>query len=68
MTASRFIACGLFLLACSGCKLASEGTGGSLVPMDREAPEISGPDIDGKDFKLSDYRGKVVMLDFWGNW
>jgi hypothetical protein len=32
------------------------------------APEIKGEDIDGKAFKLSDYRGKVVVLDFWGNW
>ena len=32
------------------------------------APEIEGPDIDGVTFKLSDYRGKVVMLDFWGDW
>ena len=27
-----------------------------------------GKDIDGKRFKLSDYRGKIVVLDFWGNW
>lgn len=33
-----------------------------------EAPDIEGPDIDGEVFKLSDYRGKVVMLDFWGDW
>jgi hypothetical protein len=32
------------------------------------APEIEGEDLDGKHFKLSDYRGKVVVLDFWGNW
>jgi hypothetical protein len=32
------------------------------------APEIEGPDLDGTTFKLSDYRGKVVMLDFWGHW
>jgi hypothetical protein len=32
------------------------------------APEIEGEDIDGKRFKLSDYRGKVVVLDFWGHW
>lgn len=31
-------------------------------------PEIEGEDMDGKKFKLSDYRGKVVMLDFWGHW
>jgi len=32
------------------------------------APDIVAPDIDGVEFKLSDYRGKVVVLDFWGNW
>jgi len=34
----------------------------------RVAPEINGEDIFGKPFKLSDYRGKVVMLTFWGHW
>jgi|SRR5579884_592577 len=34
----------------------------------KPAPEIEGEDIDGKGFKLSDYRGKVVLLDFWGHW
>lgn len=34
----------------------------------KTAPEIEGEDIDGKRFKLSDYRGKIVVLDFWGNW
>ena len=24
--------------------------------------------LDGQKFKLSDYRGKVVVLDFWGHW
>ncbi len=33
-----------------------------------QAPEIIGEDVDGKKFKLSDYRGKVVLLDFWGDW
>ncbi|MDA7902134.1 peroxiredoxin family protein [Mariniblastus sp.] len=32
------------------------------------APEIEGVDLDGVAFKLSDYRGKVVMLDFYGDW
>jgi hypothetical protein len=31
----------------------------------KEAPDIEGQDQDGKRFKLSDYRGKVVLLDFW---
>lgn len=32
------------------------------------APDIEGKDLDEIPFKLSDYRGKVVMLDFWGHW
>ena len=32
------------------------------------APEIEGKDVEGNKFKLSDYRGKVVVLDFWGDW
>jgi len=32
------------------------------------APEIEATDLFGVPFKLSDYRGKVVLLDFWGNW
>lgn len=34
----------------------------------KPAPEIEGVDVDGKPFKLSDYKGKVVMLVFWGSW
>lgn len=32
------------------------------------APNIKGKDADGVDFMLTDYRGKVVVLDFWGHW
>jgi len=32
------------------------------------APDIAGEDLDGVAFQLSDYRGKVVVLDFWGFW
>jgi uncharacterized protein (DUF305 family) len=31
----------------------------------KAAPEIEGVDQDGKQFALSDYKGKVVLLDFW---
>jgi hypothetical protein len=33
-----------------------------------KAPDIQGTDSDGKSFKLSDYGGKVVVLDFWARW
>jgi peroxiredoxin len=32
------------------------------------APDLQGLDLAGKSFKLSDYRGKVVLIDFWGHW
>lgn len=32
------------------------------------APDIEAVDVDGRQFKLSDYRGKVVVLVFSGEW
>ncbi|MEK6674525.1 MAG: hypothetical protein AABZ47_02600 [Planctomycetota bacterium] len=32
------------------------------------APDIEGDGIDGKKIKLSQFRGKVVVVDFWGFW
>jgi len=34
----------------------------------RPAPEITGEDVDGAPLSLSQFRGRVVVLDFWGNW
>jgi peroxiredoxin len=33
-----------------------------------KATDFSLKDINGKDVRLSDFRGKVVMLDFWATW
>ncbi len=33
-----------------------------------EAPDISGSDMDGVTFNLSDYRGSIVVLVFTGHW
>ncbi|MBM3866910.1 MAG: redoxin domain-containing protein [Verrucomicrobia bacterium] len=32
------------------------------------APDFTTRDLDGKTVRLSDYRGKVVVLDFWATW
>lgn len=32
------------------------------------APDIEGQDLDGVEFKLSDYRGKVTAIVFWASW
>jgi len=34
----------------------------------QKAPEIEGKDPDGKVIRLSELRGKVVLLDFWASW
>jgi len=34
----------------------------------KPAPEAESADLDGKTTKLSDHKGKVVVLDFWATW
>ena len=45
----------------------SWATATGLSPGDL-APDFKGKTIDGHEFKLSDYRGKVVLVDFYGFW
>jgi len=48
-----------------GCSSRAPKTAGNIGQV---APEISGEDLDGQEFSLSDFRGSVVVLDFWGDW
>lgn len=71
----------VMLVALIGCSGNAPPTGGKVKQTNSPpanakvgfnvgdiAPEITGVDLDGEQFALSDYRGKVVMLDFWGDW
>ena len=40
---------------------------GAIAP-GKPAPEITGPDPNGKMRSLSDLKGKVVLIDFWASW
>ena len=44
--------------SCSSCALA----------IGKTVPDIVGEDMDGQTLRLSDYRGKVVVLNFWASW
>lgn len=43
-------------------------TAGGQLWVGKAAPEISLPDINGKEVKLSSYKGKYVLVDFWASW
>ncbi|MFC0774616.1 redoxin domain-containing protein [Terrimonas alba] len=34
----------------------------------KEAPDFAMPDVNGKEVKLSSFRGKYVLVDFWASW
>lgn len=40
----------------------------SVLAAGMEAPDIELPDRDGNTRRLSDLRGKVVLIDFWASW
>ncbi|HYK22317.1 MAG TPA: TlpA disulfide reductase family protein, partial [Pyrinomonadaceae bacterium] len=34
----------------------------------QKAPDLSFRDINGKTIRLSDFKGRVVLLNFWATW
>ncbi|MCE9562424.1 MAG: TlpA family protein disulfide reductase [Planctomycetes bacterium] len=39
-----------------------------IVAIGKPAPEVESVTLEGKKVKLSDYKGKVVLLDIWATW
>jgi len=59
---------GCFLYGCSSNTKSVKAASVKPGKERREAPDFSLKDADGKTVRLSDYRGKVVVLDFWATW
>jgi thiol-disulfide isomerase/thioredoxin len=62
----------ILCLLVSGLVLLSSGCGGrsrpEAVQVGKPAPEFELQDLGGAKVSLSQFRGKVVILDFWATW
>ena len=69
---ARWAAAGLIALACLtvACSTSPSSVNAAVKPdQDRKpAPNFTLKDSNGTAVKLSDYKGKVVLLDFWETW
>jgi AhpC/TSA family len=69
---SGLLVCALTLAGCARSENCSENSSPAPPPVGlaqgQMAPEIDGLDADGRRLRLSEYRGKVVVLDFWATW
>lgn len=56
------------LFAWAWTNTQGDATSGANVRVGREAPDFELPDLDGSRVALSDFRGDVVLINFWATW
>jgi peroxiredoxin len=52
----------------SGKELKARFVAARTIQVGKQAPEFEQPDVNGKMVKLSDFRGRYVLVDFWASW
>ncbi|MFQ5692242.1 MAG: TlpA disulfide reductase family protein [Nitrospinota bacterium] len=62
------LASGLLLLPSFGGVPASTASGARKAGIARSAPDFALPTLEGTRLRLKDFRGKVVLLNFWATW
>ena len=61
-----FFALGLIVVGCS--KTDSKSPAESSAEINTAAPDFTLRDLSGRYISLSDYKGRVVLLEFWATW
>lgn len=62
-----YVVLGLAIVLVSGCARPQPETE-QMLQIDSAAPEFALPDLGGQTVALKDFRGKVVMVEFWATW
>jgi thiol-disulfide isomerase/thioredoxin len=80
LTVPALVLLGGVLAGCAGASAVQNGPGAgdsryvagdnvSEIVKDRKpAPAVQGTTLDGKPLKLSDYTGKIIVVNFWASW
>lgn len=62
------VVAGVVLFALNQKKTSFQSFGPAGLEIGRPAPDFRLPGLDGKMVSLSDYRGKVVLINIWATW
>jgi cytochrome oxidase Cu insertion factor (SCO1/SenC/PrrC family) len=66
------LAIGFLLAGCSWVRLhkldSTTPPSAPVAQVGQAAPDIDAVDTTGRRLHLADYRGQVVVLNFWANW
>ena len=58
----------VFLAGCSRSPTTARAAGSTESKDRKQAPDFALKDVNGATVRLSDYKGKVILLDFWATW